>query len=125
MKKISYYELPKLENLYFEDSYVLDIVQYEKSIVFSIEAVLTEEHLLYSAPLPNEHYCYRNVKLCFSDFDKAIWIEKSDVYNTDANGEIDRGNIDCFYKFGNYFYLEGEWGKLKILGKKTSVDLQM
>lgn len=125
MRKIPYYELPKLGNLYFEDSYVIDIKQDEKHIKFLIEAILTPEHPLYHSPLPDEQYCYKNIKLCFSNFDKAIWIEKNDVYNIDINGEIDRGNIDCFYQYNNYFYLTGEWGKLKILGAKTSIDLQI
>ena len=125
MKKIFYYDLPKLKNLYLEDSYIIDIKQGDKYIEFLIEAVLTEEHPLYHPPLPDEQYCYQNVKLRFLNFDKAIWIEKKDIYNIDVNKEIDQGNIDYFYKFDNYFYLEGEWGKLKILGTLTSIDVQI
>jgi len=122
MKKIPYYELPKLRDLYLEDSYVLEIQQYDKYIDFFLEAVLTEEHPLYKSPLPNEQYCYKNIKLRFSNFDKAKWIEKTNVSNIDINGEIDIGNIDCFYQSDNYFYLEGEWGKLKISGAATYIE---
>ncbi|MEM7591000.1 MAG: hypothetical protein AAF383_05690 [Cyanobacteria bacterium P01_A01_bin.83] len=125
MIKIHYYNLPKLKNLYFEDSYVIDIQQNDKYIEFLIEAVLTEHHPLDNPPLPNEQYCYKNVRLIFSGFDKAIWIEKNHTYHVDINGEIDQGNIDGFYKFNSYFYLEGEWGKIKILGAATSIDLQI
>ena len=122
MKETQYYDLPELNHLYLEDSWVLDIKEENNYVEFLIEAVLTEEHPLYRTPFPQEQYYYQKVKICFSNARKIIWIEKTNVSYRDIDGEIDRGNIDALYQHGNYFYLEGDWGKLKIVESSISVD---
>jgi hypothetical protein len=49
-----YYELPSLEHVYLEDSWVLDIQTGPDSVEITLETVLTESHPEYSDPLPDE-----------------------------------------------------------------------
>ena len=60
-----YYSLPSLDNFYFEDSYVLDIIEKNDEITFIIEAVITKKSDLYKKPKPNEQYYYKKIKLSF------------------------------------------------------------
>ncbi|SKB11761.1 hypothetical protein PL11201_180015 [Planktothrix sp. PCC 11201] len=50
MDRLNYWQLPGLENIYLEDSYVLGI-KTDTSIEFFLEAILTENHSLYTSPL--------------------------------------------------------------------------
>ncbi|MEM8674872.1 MAG: hypothetical protein AAGF83_13510 [Cyanobacteria bacterium P01_G01_bin.67] len=118
-----YYELPGLNNLYLEDSYVLNINEKNNYIEFLIEAVLIEEHPLHHPPSPQEQYCYQKAKICFFNTRQIIWLEKTNVSYKDPDNEIDHGNIDVFYQFDNYFYLEGDWSQLKIVESLMSVEI--
>lgn len=121
MERVEYYNLPQLNNLYLEDSFVLDIKAEDNYIEFLLEVVLAEDHPLYCSPSPKEQYCYKKAKICFSNAQKIIWIEKTNLSYVDANNEIDFGNIDQFYQCKNHFYLCGDWGKVKIIESLLSV----
>ena len=88
-----------------------------------LEVVLTENHPSYVPPSSQEQYCYKKAKLSFSNAKKITWIEKSNVFFTDANNEIDYGNIDEFFKEENYFYLSGDWGELAIIEPSISFEI--
>jgi hypothetical protein len=118
-----YFEWNNFENIYLEDSYVLGIDESQDSIVFSIEAVLCENHPLYSEPLKNEQYCYRNGKIIFTGLKSVTWIEKTFRPSTDATGEIDYGNIDAFKLTPNGYYLEGSWGEVVIDSDPPTIEL--
>lgn len=50
----AYEQLPGLQHIYLQDSWVLGISHDEESLVFELEFVLTEGHPLYTERKPNE-----------------------------------------------------------------------
>lgn len=123
MKRINYYNLKGFENVYLEDSYVLDIESDEHSVRILLEAVLTEEHPQYTSPLPNEQYCYRKARIVFKDAEKVIWTRKNMRRYTDATGEVDYGNIDTFFSDEGRYHLAGAWGELDIIDSELTFKL--
>ncbi|HEY8395303.1 MAG TPA: hypothetical protein VIK96_00840 [Bacilli bacterium] len=117
-----YYRIPSLENVYLEDSFLLDVEETNRNIIMRVEIVLTENHALYEKPLPDEAYCYRNAKLTFSDFEKSVCLEKKFVPFTDASGEVDYGNIDFLHLSNGVFEIGGDCGHLRIFGGKVALD---
>ncbi len=118
-----YYTFSQFNNLYLEDSFVLNIKAETNYVEFLLEVVLTENHPLYLPPCNQEQYCYKKAKLRFFNATEITWIEKTNVFFTDANNEIDYGNIDEFFKEENYFYLSGDWGKLRIVEPLISLEI--
>lgn len=123
MERIPYYQLEGLENVYLEDSYVLDIRTDPTSVEFSLCVVLTERHPLYRSPLPGEQYCYRRGLLRFRNVERIEWLEKSMMPSTDATGAVDYGNIDEFYLTDRHYYLSGDWGRLEIKSSPPSLEV--
>ena len=123
MTKKQYYTFPQFKNLYLEDSFVLNIKAEANYVEFLLEVVLTENHPLYVPPSSQEQYCYKKAKLRFYNAKQIKWIEKTNVFFTDANNEIDYGNIDEFFKEENYFYLSGDWGELAIVEPSISFEI--
>jgi hypothetical protein len=93
---MNYYEIPLLSNFYLEDSYVLAIDEGVNSLVFELEAVLTEKHSKYEKPRDGEQYCYRRVSLRFLKIDSLEWLDRKLLVFSDSSGESDYGNIDSF-----------------------------
>ncbi len=119
MEKVHYYNLEQFAGLYIEDSYVLQIIETNGLVTFKMELVLSETHPCYFEPLIDEAYCYRNGVIKFIKPMQVEWVEKNlQRLSVDANGDIDQGNIDFFYKVGDNYLLEGDWGKL-IIGSCT------
>ena len=123
MKKIHYYQLPGFEQVYLEDSYVLDIKTHANSVDIFLEAVLTEKHPQYTFPKQNEQYCYRNAHIYFSNVEEVNWAEKSMIPYEDANSEVDYGNIDEFCLVDGYYHITGDWGVLNIVSSAPTFDL--
>lgn len=111
---VDYTELPQLKGIYLEDSYVLKIDEAPGGFAFTIEAVLTPENPAYHDPRPGEQYCYVDGALTFSDVTKVEWDRRSDTQSTDADGEVDFGNIDSLVIDNGVFLVEGDWGKVRI-----------
>jgi hypothetical protein len=124
MERVPYYQLKGLEHVYLEDSYVLGIQINSSSVEFSLSLVLTEQHPLYSPPLPSEQYCYRSGLLRFPDVERVKWLEKLMRPYTDATGTVDYGNIDEFYLADGHYYLSGDWGKVEIKSSPPSLEIQ-
>lgn len=125
MKKINYSDLPQFSGLYLEDSFVLQIVELPDLVSFQMEFVLTKEHSGYQEPSDNEMYCYRNGVINFIAPEKVHWEHRNQkIISIDANDEIDFGNIDIFFKCGDDYLLEGDWGRVLISAKKIEVKLQ-
>ncbi len=57
--RLDYFNFPGFENIYLEDSYVLEIKTNSTSVEILLEAVLTEQHSLYTNPKNDEQYCYK------------------------------------------------------------------
>ena len=114
MSKVPYHYLPGFENVYLEDTYVLDIVEEPTRLIFTLDVVLTEGHPLYQVPSIEEQYCYRKALLEFSGIKKIMWISRHLQPFTDATGSVDYGNIDIFYKSDFTYHLEGDWGSVDI-----------
>ena len=122
INKIPYHRLPNFEHLYLEDSYVLNIKVEESSVQIFVEAVLNEGHPQYSAPLPNEQYCYRKACIFFPSVDKVTWVKKIMRPYKDATGKIDYGNIDRFYFSEGHYHLLGDWGEIDIVSSEPKFE---
>ena len=109
-----YAQLPGLEYIYLEDSYVLEIKECESRLVFLLEAVLTEQHPLYLLPVADERYCFRRAILEFPAVKRVIWIRKHFKPYRDSSEKVDYGNIDVFYAQDEAYRLEGDWGQVEI-----------
>jgi hypothetical protein len=115
-QKENYWEMLPFQEIYLEDSYLLDIVFKDDQIIeFVIEAVIKEESSHYTQPIPGEKYCYKNAKIVFSNVQSYAWVEKVMRLNSDSSEIPDYGNIDCFYKGNDTEYiLIGDWGHIEI-----------
>lgn len=125
MANVNYFELEQFIGLYLEDSFVLQIIETTESVSFKMEFVLTEDHPLFSPPKDGEAYCYQFGTIDFAELIKVKWVSKNEkLISVDANGDNDLGNIDLFYKIGEDYFLEGDWGKVVISCKTLKVELQ-
>lgn len=118
----SYEHMAQLALYYFEDSFVLAITEHQQKFEFEIEAVLTPEHKDYKSPEPPSLHRYKKIKLIFGDIQRLAWEKTSFKGYSDANGEVDYGNIDVFTFDGDSYELEGDWGKVKITARKLWVE---
>ena len=118
-----YHQLSGFEEFYFEDSYVLGINTLPETVEIILSAVLTERHPLYSAPLPDEQYCYRRIRIVFPEAKTISWVDKFMFPYTDANGEVDFGNIDEFCELDGHYLLAGDWGKLDIVSSEPVAEI--
>jgi len=114
MERLNYWQFPGFENIYLEDSYVLSI-NAKTSIKILLEAVLTENHSLYTQPLPGEQYCYRRMTVNFPHLQTYDLVLNNISPIADPDGSIDYGNIDEFFMVDDKYYLRGEWGELAIV----------
>lgn len=123
MRPINYYELPGLENIYLEDSYVLDIQISNTSAQFLLDLVITKNHPKYKHPSPKEQYCYKKSWLQFNQLKEFNWIKKIMYPYRDANEEIDYGNIDALIFLNEKYNLYGDWGEIEIISAPPIVEI--
>jgi hypothetical protein len=109
-----YFELSGFQDIYLEDSYVLDITEFDHGIEFTVEVVLTEQHEMYRKPNKGIQYCYCEGIMRFPRARSIHWIEKTMRKIIDISGEIDYGNIHVFYEEEGRYFLAGEWGVIWI-----------
>ncbi|MGW4088812.1 hypothetical protein [Nocardia sp. NPDC004750] len=109
-----YWDYSLLSNLYLEDSYVLDVIERPGEVVFVLEVALTPEHSRYRAPSPWERYCHIRGDLAFVKVRRVEWLERSFQKYKDASGSEDLGNIDVLTNTDGVYYMEGDWGKVRI-----------
>jgi hypothetical protein len=112
-----------LENVYFEDSFVLDIVARRDEVVFSLDLVLTPDHPMYRPPGAAERHCYRRAELVFGGVRELRWRNSDVPPSRDASGEIDLGNIDSLTAVGGAYELEGDWGSMRIEAATAEIRL--
>jgi hypothetical protein len=119
-----YSELEPLGGFYFEDSYVLDIKEVGDEIIFELELVLTPRHPSYRLPPLGEQHCYQRGTLIFREVRKCQWLSRRHERFVDAEGEVDFGNIDIFFRKGSdAYYLEGDWGSIEVTSKVPPIVL--
>ena len=121
---MDYYGIPSLSNIYLEDSYVLSVREAEGSLVFELEAVLTENHPKYKKPQEGEMHCYRKVLLRFLNVDSIEWLDRRFMAYKDASGEFDYGNIDSFVSCDGGYELTSDWGRVAIKGQAVDVIVE-
>ena len=114
MEHLNYWQFPGFENIYLEDSYVLSI-NAKTSIQILLEAVLTENHPLYTQALPGEQYCYGRMTVNFPHLQTYDLVLNNISPIADPDGSVDYGNIDDFFMVDDKYYLRGEWGELTIV----------
>lgn len=120
--RVPYYELPGLDQVYFEDSFVTGLIESDAEILFLLDLVLRENHPRYEPPRANEQYCFRPAKLTFAKPRRVVWEEKNFRPTTDAGGAIDYGNLDWMEAIGEDTYrLEGSWGAVSISSDPPSI----
>ena len=125
MNRKQYYDIPDLEQIYFEDSYVIRIIEKKERLIFILDAVLKEGHTLYQPPKPDEKYCYRKAALIFPVLKWIAWREKKFIPYTDADSEIDYGNIDVFYSEDSTYHIEGDWGIVELRSETPTIWFDM
>ena len=111
----TYGELPGLEDVCLEDSFVREIVETTVDTSFALTVALTPEHPDYETPAPKEAHRYRTALLTFPNVRAKTWLARTHVTFTDADGAVDHGNIDRFTIDGDGLYrLAGEWGEIAL-----------
>ncbi|BAN46029.1 hypothetical protein [Metapseudomonas resinovorans] len=111
---MNYYELSSLNNIYLEDSYVLEIEEKENTLIFKLEAVLTENNPSYTPPRAGEQYCYSKATLGFYGIHLIKWLERNRKEFPDKTEKNDYGNIDIFRIEDGTYILSGDWGVVEI-----------
>jgi hypothetical protein len=109
-----YHTFKSFENIYLEDSYLLDVDISDTKITLTVEAVLTEEHSQYSEPEKEKKYCYQIIDIIFSNVTSYAWNKKNMHLISGGDVAPDYGNIDFFYKEKAQYNIGGEWGTLQI-----------
>jgi hypothetical protein len=121
MQRVDYWQFLGFENIYLEDSYLLDL-KTNSRIEALVEAVLRESHPLYAPPRPGEQYCYNDIRIIFPEVREYRWLEKRMTPIRDPDGHVDYGNIDELYLLDSKYYMSGEWGKLEIDSRPPVVE---
>lgn len=78
-------------------------------------AVLRESHPSFVAPGSQDRYCFKLAVLEFRAVERLEWKRRSMTRYRDADGRVDYGNIDVFYReVDGAYHLEGDWGVVDI-----------
>lgn len=117
-----YHNIPLLQNIYLEDSWVTGIRADQEKVTFKLEFVLTEAHEDYEPPHKAEQYCYKKGILIFDDCEDINWLKVNHIRSIDKNDDIDMGNIDTFTFHENKYFLSGDWGEVEIACKGVSLN---
>lgn len=118
-----YFEFPGFDQLYLEDSFILDVIARPGSVVFVAEIVLREEHPGYRPPRSSEKYCYRRGRITFGGVGRLTWLRGDVVPARDATGETDFGGFDEFGLDGRTYILSGDFGTLQMEAATCTAEL--
>lgn len=111
-----YFESFALSNVYLEDSFVLSISEASESLIFELEAALTENHPKYEEPKEYETYYYRKASLQFFNICSIDWIDKRLMQYKDREDKFDYGNIDGITINDSSYKLWGDWETVIVRG---------
>lgn len=116
---------PDLRHVHLEDSWVLRLDPAEHAVAFTLETVLTPEHVRYHPPRPGEQYCYERAVLTLSSPSPVAYQLSGSMPHHDPSGLDDLGNIDTFQECdSNSWELTGDWGLLTIVNPLLSLMLE-
>jgi hypothetical protein len=94
-----------VQNIIFEDSFVLDIKEEKTKIIIELDALIKDQD-----GNSKDH----NIGLVFDNIYKYEWVQKRMKPIYSKNGEIDYGEIDNFSYNENQYIVSGEWGEIII-----------
>ncbi len=118
-------ELEKFRGIDLNDSFVLGWRHEGQSVIFELEASIWPESEHYLPPKPDEYTCYRRATLSFKNVFECTGLMPMSLAPkyTDANGEVDFGNIDSLQILRNGFNVEGDFGVVHIKGDKLDFEI--
>ncbi|MFV0317865.1 MAG: hypothetical protein ACK5O2_13010 [Microthrixaceae bacterium] len=119
----AYYELPGLEQIYLEDSFVLGVAILPGSVRVQLDVVLREGHPSYVAPVDNEQYCFRKGALTLEEVSEVTWYMPPGPPAIDASGDTDYGGVDSYEVEGSVHRITGEIGELTVTCGRYSLHL--
>jgi len=120
----SYQDLPGLEHVLLEESYVLAVAATPGVVSFVLEVVLTPEHTEYVAPELGTYLCYRDGFLEFVGVTELKWTGQGSPPAIDASGEQDYGHIEALTWDGGQYELEGDWGAISVAAADVRLILE-
>jgi hypothetical protein len=106
---------PVLRHVVLEESWVLQVWPAPASVVFGVEAVLTQAHPLYRPPVAGELFSYARGELVVGSGRPVEYRSGLGQAAVDAVGTLDRGHIDLFQPSSDaWWVLSGDWGELRV-----------
>lgn len=111
---VAYYELPDLEQVYLEDSFVLGVEILPGAVKVQLDVVLREGHPSYVAPGADEKYCFRKGVLRLEEVSEVTWRMPAGPPAVDASGDTDYGGIDVYEVDDSVHRIMGEIGELTV-----------
>ena len=111
---MAYETVQGFENLYLEDSFVLDVQVTPSVVVFDVDLVLLEAHPSYLEPADGEQYCYRRGTIEFSQVTAVHWTRQGLPPAVDQNSDLDYGGFDQFEVAEGHWLACGNWGDVAI-----------
>jgi hypothetical protein len=118
-----YWSIPGFENLYLEDSWVLDITARPGVLELVVDLVLREPHPSYEPPKTGEQYCHRRGVVRFQGVSSLRWEGQGSVPAVDATGERDYGSVDALRMTDDAYVVEGDFGRIAVASAPPSVEL--
>lgn len=119
---MNYWELAGFENLYLEDSWVLNIEATPGALVLQCDLVLLESHPDYTGLLAGEQYCYRRARIRFQQVRTLLWRDQMYRPAKDASGERDYGSIDSFTRSGDTSEVGGDFGLIVVDSEAPEIE---
>jgi hypothetical protein len=119
----AYYELPGLEQIYLEDSFVLGVEILPGTVRVRLDVVLREGHQSYVAPGADEQYCFRKGVLRLEEVAEVTWRMPTGPPAIDASGDTDYGGIDSYEVDDSVHRIMGEIGELSVTCGRYSLQL--
>lgn len=120
---VAYYELPGLEQIYLEDSFVLGVEILPGTVKIQLDVVLREGHPSYVAPSADEQYCFRKGALRLEEVSEVTWRMPTGPPAVDASGDTDYGGIDSYEVDDSVHRIIGEIGELNVTCDWYSLQL--
>jgi hypothetical protein len=111
---LSYENLPGLEDVCLEDSFVREIVETDDYTSLTLLAALTRDHPARHRARPTDAHSYVTATLTFPNVRARVWRARASQRFVDAEGAVDYGNVDRFESDRGAYVLEGEWGTVEI-----------
>jgi hypothetical protein len=118
-------DMPVFKGIDLNDSFVLSWSRQSGELVIDLEASIWPESPFYTEPKPDEYTCYRKATLRFVGVFEVVGLESMESvrFFTDANGEIDYGNIDSLRGSDSTYHLCGNFGEVEISGGELQFEV--